>query len=93
MAEVKRLYMVRDGIVRETIYDDDVPDRIVVHTTQDIEEILDGIARDRETMRHGTNKKLATLPAFVVEDLINRGIQSGRLRRPGLTRASASWRV
>jgi hypothetical protein len=72
--EVKRLYMVRDGIMRETIYDDDAPDRIVVHTRQELDEILDGIARDRETMRHGTNKKLATLPAFVVEDLIHRGI-------------------
>ena len=58
MTETKRLYMVQDGIVRETIYDDDAPDRIVVHTAQDIEEILDGIARDRETMRHGHNKSL-----------------------------------
>ena len=78
MGEHKRLYMVRDGIVRETIYDDDAPDRIVVHTMQDIEEILEGIARDRETMRHGHNKKLATLPAFVVEDLIHRGIYHDR---------------
>ena len=74
MAETRKLYMVQDGIVRESIYDDDAPDRLVVNTRQRLDEILAGIARDRETMRHGNNKKLATLPAFVVEDLIHRGI-------------------
>ena len=74
MTETKKLYTVRDGIVRETIYDDDAPERIVVHTQQDIEEILAGIARDREIQRHGMNKRVATLPAFIVEDLIHRGI-------------------
>jgi hypothetical protein len=73
MSEARRLYMVRDGIVRETIFDAS-EGRLVIHTAQDLEPILDGIARDRETMRHGTNKKLATLPAIVVEDLIKRGI-------------------
>jgi hypothetical protein len=66
--------MVQDGIVRESIYDDDAPDRLLVHTRQYLDEILAGIARDRETMPHGLNKKVATLPAFVVEDLIHRGI-------------------
>lgn len=74
MAEQRRLYMVQGGVVRESIYDDDAPDRLVVHTAQDLEEILAGIARDREIQRHGLNKRVATLPAIVVEDLIHRGI-------------------
>jgi hypothetical protein len=73
MSETRRLFTVRDGVVRETIYDDS-DGRLVVHTRQDLDEILAGIARDREAMRHGDMKKVATLPAFVVEDLINRGI-------------------
>jgi hypothetical protein len=40
----------------------------------DVEPILDGIARDRETMPHGVNKLAARLPLFVYEDLLHRGI-------------------
>jgi hypothetical protein len=74
MAETKRLYTVRDGITRETIVDDDAPNRLVVKTSQDIQPILDGIARDRETMVHGTNKLAARLPVFIYENLVARGI-------------------
>ena len=41
---------------------------------QDIEPILDGIARDREIMPHGRDKLVARLPTFIVEELIHRGI-------------------
>ena len=74
MGEHKRRYTARDGVVRTSILDDDAPDRLVVHTQQDLEPILDSIARDRETMRHGTNKVAARLPMTIVEDLIHRGI-------------------
>jgi hypothetical protein len=65
--------MVDAGIVRETIYDDS-DGRLVVAMRQNVDEILAGIARDRDNLRRTTNKKVATLPAFVVEDLTKRGI-------------------
>jgi len=65
--------MVRDGIVRETIYDP-MEGRLVVAMRQNVDEILAGIARDQDNMRKTNNKKVATLPAFVVEDLTYRGI-------------------
>ena len=74
MGEQKRRYMARDGFARTSIVDDEVPDRLVVLTSQDLEPILDSIARDREIMPHGTNKLAARLPMIVVEDLIRRGI-------------------
>ena len=74
MAERKTVYETRDGFRRTMIADDETPDRFVTKTSQDIEPILDGIARDQETMRHGVNKLAARLPLFVVESLIHRGI-------------------
>ena len=75
MGESKRKYLSRDGVVKSTIVDSDYPDRLVVHTQQDVAPILDGIARDREIMPNtGHNKHVARLPLFVVEDLILRGI-------------------
>jgi hypothetical protein len=65
--------MVRDGIVRETIYDAS-EGRLVVNATQYLDQILDGVARDRENMARSEFKKVATLPAIVVEDLIKREI-------------------
>jgi hypothetical protein len=74
VGEARRRYEARDGVARTLITDDDTPDRFYVLTQQDIEPILDGIARDRETMRHGVNKLAARLPLFVYEDLLHRGI-------------------
>ena len=69
--------MVADGIVRETIYDPG-EGRLVVNLRQNVDEILAGIKRSRETMRHGINKVVAQLPAFVVENLTYRGIYDDR---------------
>ena len=75
MGEQKRRYQARDGVARTLIFDQAEPDRFTVQTTQDIEPILDGIARDREIMTNaGYNKHVARLPLFVVEDLTHRGI-------------------
>ena len=74
MGEHKRRYMVRDGVARTSIVDDEAPNRLVVQTSQDLEPILDGIARDREIMLHGVNKLAARLPMVIVENLIERGI-------------------
>lgn len=74
MGERKRIYEARDDIRRTLISDDETADRFITKLEQDVEPILDGIARDRETMRHGTNKLAARLPMFIVENLIHRGI-------------------
>jgi hypothetical protein len=68
---------VRDGIVRETIYDPG-EGRLVVQMHQNVDEIIAGIERDRDNMKRTMNKKVATLPAFVVEDLTYRGIYNDR---------------
>ena len=74
MGEAKRVYHVRDGVARTAIIDPDRPDDLIVKTSQDIEPILAGIARDRELMRHGVNKLAARLPLFIYEDLVHRGV-------------------
>jgi|HubBroStandDraft_3_1064219.scaffolds.fasta_scaffold67279_2 hypothetical protein len=95
MGEARRRYEARDGVARTLIIDDDTPDRFHVLTQQDIEPILEGIARDRETMRHGVNKLAARLPLFIYEDLLHRGIIGDEdafkkwLNGP----AAAPWRV
>jgi len=74
MAERRKVYEARDDIRRTLIWDDKDPDQFTVKTAQDIEPILDGIARDRETMTHGVNKLAARLPLFIYENLVARGI-------------------
>jgi hypothetical protein len=71
MGEARRRYQFRDGVSRETIFDGE---RLTIETRQDVEPVLDSIARDREIMRHGDNKVVGRLPMIVVEDLIKRGI-------------------
>ena len=74
MGEQKRRYSAENGVIRTSIVDDDKPDSITIRTSQDLEPILDGIARDREIMPHGMNKLAARLPMVIVENLIERGI-------------------
>jgi hypothetical protein len=95
MSDTRRLYEVRDGVVRETIFDDDVPGRLVVHTQQDLDPILEGIARDRETMAHGETKLAARLPLFVYEDLMQRGIlgDEDAFKKWLNSSEAAPWRV
>jgi len=74
MGEARRRYRARDGVTRDTVFDPDYPNRFGVFTQQDIEPVLDSIARDREIMPHGVNKLAARLPMIVYEDLQRRGI-------------------
>jgi hypothetical protein len=68
MTERRTVYANANGVRRTLIFDDDRPDRIVVQTEQDIEPILDGIARDREIMAHnGPNKLAARIPVSIYE--------------------------
>jgi hypothetical protein len=74
MVERRTVYRNADGVRRTLITDDDRPGKALVKTEVVLDEIVDGIARDREIMRHGVNKKVASLPLTVYEDLVNRGI-------------------
>jgi hypothetical protein len=68
MSERRIVYQDAFGVRRTLIVDDDNPDRFVVQTAQDVEPILAGVVRDRETMRHnGVNKLLARAPVHVYE--------------------------
>lgn len=75
MGESRRRLEYRDGVAHEAIHDLDVQ-RMVVKSSQDVEPVLDSIARDRELMRNDNDegKLVGRLPAVVVVDLINRGI-------------------
>lgn len=72
MVERRQVYRNGYGIRRELVWNDN--GEVVFNTDQDVEPVLESIARDRETMRHGTNKVAARLPAIEVEKLTRRGI-------------------
>lgn len=68
MTESRHVYRNADGVRRTLITDDERPDAIVVHTEQVLDEILDGVARDRDLHpSSGTNKMLARIPIAVYE--------------------------
>ena len=69
------VYADANGVQRTLIADNERPDQFVVKTSQDVEPILDSVARDRETMAHnGVNKLAARIPTIIYEDLIQRGV-------------------
>ena len=69
MTERTRIYRDSLGVRRTSIWEDDNPSQVTVKTEQNLTPILDGIARDSETMRHGVNKLAARIPLTVYEDL------------------------
>lgn len=72
MTEYRQRYQARDGVVRVLHWDDERPDRFVVETIQDVEPILEGVARDRELMRNdGVNKVLGHVPVAVYERAVH----------------------
>lgn len=74
MTEHKVTYQDRDGVRRTLILDDERPDRVVIKTEQVLDEILDGIARDRENHRPGGDiKHAARIPIEIYEKMINEG--------------------
>ena len=95
MAERMRIYKDSDGIRRTSIWDDEDPNQVTVKTEQNVAPILDGIARDRETMVHGDNKLAARLPLTVYEDLVHRGIADDEAKfKAWLNSSEASpWRI
>ena len=62
------VYDHRNGVKRSVITDPDKPSEFTVKTSQDMEPILDSVARDREIMRNdGPNKLLARVPMYIYE--------------------------
>jgi hypothetical protein len=54
---------------------DDASSRFTVHHQQDVEPILDSIARDREVMRNDGDFKLThRIPTVIYEELQRQGI-------------------
>jgi hypothetical protein len=69
-----RIYKNADGIRRTLITDPDRPYAPVVKTEQVVDEILDGVARDRDTMNtRGPNKLVARVPMIIYERAIHEG--------------------
>jgi len=72
VTERRTTYRDADGVRRTLITDDERPDDFVVHTEQQLDEILDSVERDRSTMSHnGVNKLLARIPIEVYERSIH----------------------
>jgi len=74
MGEARRKYDARNGVERTLIFDEGAPQFVVKHS-QDVEPILDSIARDREIMAHtGVDKLAARIPTVIYEELQRVGI-------------------
>ena len=66
------------GVRRTLITDDERPEDFTVHTEQELDEILDSIDRDRETMSHnGVNKLLARIPIEIFERSVHQQWDEG----------------
>jgi hypothetical protein len=80
MTERRITYLERDGIRRTMILDDENPGRVVVHAEQNIDEIMAGIARDRELLnQRGDMKAVARIPAVHADRVI--GMDPDELKR------------
>ena len=74
MTERKTVYKNSDGIRRTLITDDERPDIAIVRTEQFLDEILNGIARDRELQDPANDNRLvARIPVEVFERMILEG--------------------
>ena len=95
MGEARRRYDARNGVARTLILDDAL-DVFHVKHAQDVEPILDSIARDREIMRNDGDFKLThRIPTIIYEELQRQGIADD----PDLFKAwlnssdAAPWRI
>lgn len=95
MGEARRRYSARNGIERTMILDD-ASSTFTVQHSQDVEPILDGIARDREIMRNDGDFKLThRIPTVIYEELQRAGIADDPdLFRAWLNSSDATpWRI
>lgn len=88
------VYRNRDGVRRTLIWDDERPGQVTVQTEQDVEEIIDGIARDRELHRNGGDIKLAArIPVAVYERACLEQWDEGDWKRWLNSSAGAPFRI
>lgn len=74
MVERRTVYQDANGVRRTIITDSDDPNKFVVQTDQVLDEILDGIARDRERVdRRRAMQPVARIPVEIYEMMINEG--------------------
>jgi hypothetical protein len=95
MGEAKRRYSALNGVERTMIFDD-ASTTFTVHHQQDVEPILDSIARDREIMPNtGENKLAARIPTVIYEELQRQGItEDESLFKAWLNSSDAEpWRI
>jgi hypothetical protein len=77
------------------IADDERPDQFVVKTSQDLEPILDSVARDRELMaNNGDNVLLGRVPVHVYERAVHEQWEESDWRKwwNGEGRAFRIWK-
>jgi hypothetical protein len=95
MGEARRRYDARSGVERTLILDS-ASDVFHVKHSQDVEPILDSIARDREVMPNsGDNKLTHRIPTIIYEELQRMGIADDPdLFRAWLNSSDAdAWRI
>ncbi len=95
MGESRRRYDARNGVER-TIISDDSSSVFHVHHQQDVEPILESIARDREDMlQTGANKLAARIPTVIYEELQRAGIADDPDRFKAWLNSpdAAPWRI
>lgn len=75
VGEARRRFISSSGLAHEAVHDPDA-ERMVVRSSQDVEPVLEAVARERDNQQGHSQLgvKLGTLPAVIVVDLINRGI-------------------
>lgn len=96
MGEARRRYDARNGVERTLIFDDSASGLFHVKHSQDVEPILDSIARDREIMPNtGENKLAARIPTVIYEELQRQGItEDESLFKAWLNSSDAApWRI
>jgi hypothetical protein len=75
VGEHRRRYDARNGVSRTLIIDDSTPGLFHVEHSQDVEPVLDSIARDREIMPNSGHDKLThRIPTIIYEQLQALGI-------------------
>ena len=94
MTERRTVYRNADGVRRTLIADDERPDEVVVQTEQVLDEILAGVARDRELHKaRSENKLLARVPISIYERAILERWDDGDWKRYLNSAEAAPFRV
>jgi hypothetical protein len=94
--EKRSPYSARAGVERTIVTDDAAPGVFHVKHSQDVEPVLDSVARDREIMaNNGVNKLTHRIPTVIYEELQRQGIADDPdLFRAWLNSSDANpWRV